>query len=830
MKIIRLELRGFRRLDLIGTDSVIYTPESPYQLILGISGVGKSSLLNELSPLPCDSNDLREGGYKEIELEHRNSHYVLRYELNKKLDCFFIKEGKHLNDGNTIKIQRSLIAEHFNYDNEIHDVLIGHTLLSNMPSAQRREWFTRMSNSDMTYAIALFNKLRGAERDLRGAIKLNNQRLANEQVKLPSKEDIIRIKNENKTLKEELNHLLPYTNQSLADVSQEIILLGEQLQNIAANIVDIKFITQVEGVADTEEIKYMLNELEYRKRELEEDYAKQAKRFAEEEESAEKINKILSTSIEDYRDRLGKIEYELQSKTEALKSLGFTLDQHYQHELSALTLCLSALKLLYSEMLPNPLMSDGERRFTRQKQEVLKNKIVQYQTTLIALNNKKEYNERLITNMENVHSINCPSCNHSFKPGVDCSQLTALKEVSTKLTREIAQTQSLLDEALEEQQQFNEWFTPLLKLNQLFNVQYPELKSFSYELRKLDCYFDNPIGLSYYTDNYFNALTLQAGCDQLKEDYANLKEELNHRISVENVAESDINKLEYRHTAMKKIELAKEALNKLYDKISHVKHVITDREKLTTYRVQLREQMKRRNDLILSQIKYENNVKLQEIISEKQSALAINEQFASSLNQTETVISQLEKMTEQYKNEQHALRILTTLLSPQDGLIAESLIGFINQFLNEMENVLDQIWTYDIRPYLELSDEGIDLDYKFKVDIEGLERPVSDVSRLSTGQKEVVDFVFKLLLMQYLDMQDYPLFMDEIGGRFDALHRDRLYRYLKLLVESNQIQQVFVISHIASSHDTLTQADKCILDTDAIMIDETVNRVFKLGE
>ena len=64
MKIIKLTLHLYKRFDLLGADTLTYTPESPYQLILGKNGIGKSSLLNELSPLPCETTDLKENGYK----------------------------------------------------------------------------------------------------------------------------------------------------------------------------------------------------------------------------------------------------------------------------------------------------------------------------------------------------------------------------------------------------------------------------------------------------------------------------------------------------------------------------------------------------------------------------------------------------------------------------------------------------------------------------------------------------------------------------------------------------------------------------------------------
>ena len=169
MYIEEVILNEFKRLDLLGVTKLTYTPKSPYQLFTGKNGIGKSSLISEISPLPCEATDLREGGYKYVKLSHRGSKYELLYELHKKLESSFKKDGVELNQGGTIKAQRNLIWEHFQYGDDIHDLLLGNTLLSNMTPQVRREWFVRMSKSDINYAISFYNRLKSTERDIKGA-------------------------------------------------------------------------------------------------------------------------------------------------------------------------------------------------------------------------------------------------------------------------------------------------------------------------------------------------------------------------------------------------------------------------------------------------------------------------------------------------------------------------------------------------------------------------------------------------------------------------------------------------------------------------------------
>ena len=232
MYIEEVILNEFKRLDLLGVTKLTYTPKSPYQLFTGKNGIGKSSLISEISPLPCEATDLREGGYKYVKLSHRGSKYELLYELHKKLESSFKKDGVELNQGGIIKAQRNLIWEHFQYGDDIHDLLLGNTLLSNMTPQVRREWFVRMSKSDINYAISFYNRLKSTERDIKGAIKLNKQRLINEQAKLMDVNEINRVKEDSNKLKGELNHLLPFMEQTLTDKSIAISQLLENIEHL----------------------------------------------------------------------------------------------------------------------------------------------------------------------------------------------------------------------------------------------------------------------------------------------------------------------------------------------------------------------------------------------------------------------------------------------------------------------------------------------------------------------------------------------------------------------------------------------------------------------
>lgn len=826
MKILSLKLKGYKRLDLLGVDTLEYTPQSPYQLILGTNGAGKSSILNELSPLPIESNALRENGYKIIEIEHRNVKYTLSYNLHKKLECSFIRDNVELNNGGTIKVQKDLILEHFNYDSQLHDVLIGFTLLSNMSPQQRREWFVKMSKADMTYAVGVYNKLRSAERDIKGALKINNQRLINEQARLPSTEDMERIRRESDILRQELNHLLPFSEHGLLDLTGRMNDLLDQLEVLSSRFMDTKFTMKFEGITITkqEKLNDLLRHLQFQEVNLKDEYKRAVNELAElqdilvkSKQLEEKPLSVIDEELDNIRALYRKVDIELQRYT--IKVGDNVAEQLYNYNIVS-----DQLRDILTR-LPNNQMLEGSRVYTRPKYDGLLEKIRTTSETRVEQTNRLKYLEEQYKHLTDVHDVNCPQCNHSFKPGVDCQRLETLEKRIPLERIRLDELDKALDQLHQEKQSFDVWVSVIKQLRQL-QERFPIFNQLFMLIQQDDRLHDYPIGLISVIEQYYQVLLLNEERNNLTVKLNQLNEERIRRVAAEGQDMEyiihKVTKLElYIQNITVQAKTLQQRLSDLQDAIHSGNSFIEQSSLIKSLRDEI-------FDTSLKQVKYENNARLQNIIADKQNLLANNERFVNSINQTEGVINQLTESVNQLSNEQVALQILTTLLSPQDGLIAESLIGFLNQFLNQMGNILDQIWVYEMRPFLDIDEEGVDLDYRFKVDIEGLDSPVSDVSRLSRGQKEIVDFVFKLLLMHHLGMQDYPLFMDEVGGTFDATHRDNLYRYIKLLVESNQCQQVFIISHIASSHEALTQADKCVLDANAVMVDSEVNKVFNL--
>ena len=67
------------------------------------------------------------------------------------------------------------------------------------------------------------------------------------------------------------------------------------------------------------------------------------------------------------------------------------------------------------------------------------------------------------------------------------------------------------------------------------------------------------------------------------------------------------------------------------------------------------------------------------------------------------------------------------------------------------------------------------------------------------------------------------MLLDETGRTFDAVHRNRLMGYIKLLVETGQASQLFLVNHFASFSGGFTNAEFCVLDDQNVSLPSTYN-------
>ena len=89
---------------------------------------------------------------------------------------------------------KDLVFKYFNLDNQVFQLLSGETSFIFYSNQERKNWITRISDNDLTYAISFYNKNKEILRDLQGSIKLSKTKLLQENDKLISSEEYAKLK------------------------------------------------------------------------------------------------------------------------------------------------------------------------------------------------------------------------------------------------------------------------------------------------------------------------------------------------------------------------------------------------------------------------------------------------------------------------------------------------------------------------------------------------------------------------------------------------------------------------------------------------------------
>jgi DNA repair exonuclease SbcCD ATPase subunit len=201
------------------------------------------------------------------------------------------------------------------------------------------------------------------------------------------------------------------------------------------------------------------------------------------------------------------------------------------------------------------------------------------------------------------------------------------------------------------------------------------------------------------------------------------------------------------------------------------------------------------------------------------------------LHDSEVIVNKIndtKQTLESLQASEKVVKLLVKELSPTEGLIAKSINSFLNLFIDDINSVIDTVWTYSLK--LQPCSVGVDndLDYRFPVKINDNEE-IDDISKGSSGLKEIIDLAFKVVFIKYLGLEDFPLYLDEYAITMDYTHRINAYSAIDKVLSPN-FSQVFIISHFESIYGSMRNCDISIINPDNLMIDSNLeyNKVMKL--
>ena len=417
--------------------------------------------------------------------------------------------------------------------------------------------------------------------------------------------EINRVKEDSNKLKSELNHLLPFMEQTLTDKSIAISQLLENIEHLSSSIIDLKYNVKYEGLSDINELRTLEKQFTFEKDKLQNDYKALIDKITELQDIVNKTKALADRPLEEIDRELNNAKEELVTVTNNFNALNINVGDNAEDQLFSFIEIEGKLREILTNFPVNHREEDGTRFYTKEKEDELLLKLDELNSMVIRWKSRIEHHEKELEGLNNVHDVHCPNCNFSFKPGVDCNRIDNTKAMLNKLNEEYTSASTRLATLKELQFKYNEIRKALHNLRELYN-RYPLFNGlFSYIFKDLDKLNDNPYMVINSLPQYHEALRLKTRMIQLTSIISKLEEERIRRIAAEG---SD---MEFIYKNINDMELQLIEIDKrikfLINEIGIIGNVIFSNEDLTTKSTRLRELIKELEDTALLQVKYRNN-------------------------------------------------------------------------------------------------------------------------------------------------------------------------------------------------------------------------------
>lgn len=822
MKLTSIQITGNVRLIWAGINEIKMDLTTTCQVIIGTNGAGKSTIIRELSFLPPNGPDYISGGMKIVTGEHQGIEYIASSVLEGASWAHSLikveSNGEHteLNAGHTKAVQKQLVEEIMGINEGIFDIFVGDVQFTQMTPQKRREWILSLSGSDLEYAMRVYKKVTGKVRDSKALIEHYSRRLATEIETEITESTLQTLNDEVKEVLEVINSLMLDHVPNLPDsnrLSHEIQTLVENIERHSNQLIhsDLAYTLKEPFDGKYESLTSMENKftesIDNATAELSALY-KQADAI---DQFLKRIASQDSSSLAELEAKVDKKQAQVEQLTKQLSFLHLSTPAVKQRRFDRVKFALSdAIAKLPHDFDITELKEEEEK--LQQKIPFLKGRIIQIEAM-------RTDAERHLYHLNSVDQVDCTKCGNQFKPGVDDLKIANYKAEIAQCGTALVKHQSLLEEAIDRLGLLSEHLECERFLrNTLTELELPStvFKAMLTDSGKLvDSHH-----LSTVIQGYEDDLALSLQIDQLKNDLA-------LTCSVLDTAKQlKLGQNELNTDQLSVIEQRIDAV--LSKKIASLKDLKTCRdfkvrwEELLNVRHCLSNEHHELLELVGQYLSCIENEALLTSINDHQLYLA---ERKAKINQNDLKRSLIKELTSQREEaiENHKVYDITAQqLSPVNGLIAQRIRSFIDEFIGQMNQVISQVWTYQ----MEIKATGLesdDINCKFPLLIEKdnsdgigkLETP--DIAKSSSSQTDIINFSFRLVAMMCMGLTDYPLFLDEVGIRMDEVHRERFNGMLASMLESQRFSQMFIVSHHIDMHGLFTQAKICVLNSDNLL-------------
>lgn len=808
------EFHGLTRLSLHRIKRIALRLDGGIMIFLGKNGSGKSSLVKSLTPLPADKTQYTKDGKKLVHID--GGRYVLTSDFSKKQVHSFIFDGVELNQGGTITVQNELVKTHFGITDKTLDLIYGDETFHSMLPAKRKEWFLRISNDDYAYALDVYNRVMEKNRDANGALKLAKKALATELDKVTSDTELQVLEEKIAGLEQTLTNLLELRkplDKPTEHIELDIENNSAKLSKYNAELLGL-LKTPIERLKTREEYQSTITTITTQLEALNQTRRSLLERHQEASRKTE-LARANTGTIESLQQELYILNEEKRVElTKRPNIVNYLTHEHedLQYMLASWESIRGELTTIFEEI---PSNSDG--RYSQSELVAYKELEATQMTSIERTRNVISKLHGEITHMEehrDKQDAVCPKCNHEFS--------TKFSEDKLKQKRsEVDKLSSYLETSLLPALEVSKTY---IKECTLYADRYRAYHRLTTSNKKLSPIWDyiaseevlrkSPREGVDLISHIARLLTTLNKVRLLDVDIKGVNEKLSIAIQAKDL--NITQELAIKLNLEEELERLSDRRTKLMDNLSITKQEMVTGDKIREVYARMMEcynQGPKLHQELIENYRRETLLNLHRTI---QKQLATHTLEASKIKAQKAAIQIHTKNVELYTKVAQDTSTLLKVLSPTTGLIAEGMLGFINMFIETVNDYLGHIWSYPLEVQKYAFSEGVipSINYLFPVTVGVTSEKRNDISEGSVGMKEVFNLAFRLSTMEYMGLRNTPLYLDEVGANFDQEHKSTLSGVLREIADQQLFSQIFLVSHNSEFHAGLANVEYCCLSED----------------
>ena len=814
MRLVSFKIVDCRRFDE-NIHTITWNIQEGFNFILGTNGSGKSSLVMLMNPKAPAPVEFGPEGKRVYVLEDNGKTYTLTSKYGKKAVHTFDVNGEALCENATAKVFDELVETHLGYTDEIHKIITGKNKFSTMSEMDRKRWMMEMSGMDLKFVNELYGLIKDELRDRKGAYRLVKKKYDEYADKTPDKEMIKVLEIRINTAKKELTDLMYHRDPSalpLASTTSSI----ETIHGDINKVYDILKRAEVPRPIITvdcntaEELSIRLGELQAKRNNLDKEKQDVLVQLDNCNKLEAQVADLDGRSVDSLRKELVGIDSELNKLRNVSRTFDFDLNCNP-------SLIYDACKTVELEITGLSGDSNFDDRIIPRDQwgehEHVTNDLIR--TKSHKLSKIEEIGDEL-THMANADHVDCPNCNLEFVPGLDPSRFDKLKALISKLAGEVEELtevihgktqiiEAIVDRRYRDRQlrdmrarhpQLSPLFNYIIERDFLMENRSMILSS----LREFESNVRDIVTMSNLEESRgsaTNALEIVKNIERL-EGVTNSAVDLDAKYNQLNGAHGETCDVIGELTAyLKYISLVGRGDKSVQDKLGELDKLEASHEAATL------------NDFIdgtVGNMQY-NLAKDTDTLEREKNVHVRIQNILLDMNSV--------------KDELDVYIAAEKTLNANTGVIGIAIKGFIGVFVDTVNSLLSQIWEHPFSIRSCVDDNG-KITYKFPMYIKGALKG-KDPSEGSSAQKEVINLIYALTVMERKGMMGWCLFLDELTGAFDERHRANTTRFLQNLIETGRCGQIFYVSHDVMEYAGAGTADAIVLNADNITIPDSYN-------